>query len=60
MRLHQICHSKIHSLFTEREIEVKYFTIEKLLNNEEIVKFVNWLTNKPNDFYDSTKMKRRK
>lgn len=53
--LHQICHDKIHSLFSERELQVNYNTIEKLLQNEEMNKFVKWVSKRPNDFYDSSK-----
>ncbi len=30
--LHQICHDKIHSVFTEQELATKYNTIEKLIS----------------------------
>lgn len=53
--LHQICHDKIHSIFTERELSVSYNSIEKLLAHPEIKKFVQWLLKKPDDFYDSSK-----
>lgn len=53
--LHKVCHDKIHSLFTERELEVSYNTIESLLANEEVQKFVKWVSKKPNDFYDSSR-----
>ena len=51
--LHRICHNKIHSVFTERELKRYYHTIERLLENEEIQKFVKWLQNKHPDFYES-------
>lgn len=50
--IHRICHDKIHSLFTERELKQEYNTIEKLLQHEEIQKFVKWLANKHPDFYE--------
>lgn len=55
VKLHQVCHDKIHSLFTERELQIKYNTIERLLENDSVVTFVNWIHKKPNDFYDSSK-----
>lgn len=58
VKLHEICHDKIHSLFSEIEIKNHYNTIEKLLTNENIVKFVMWVKNKPVDFYDSSKKKK--
>lgn len=58
--LHRICHDKIHSIFTERELQVSYNTIEKLLSNEEIQKFVKWVEKKEPSFYDSSKQNSRK
>jgi chromatin segregation and condensation protein Rec8/ScpA/Scc1 (kleisin family) len=43
---------KIHSLFTEEELALKYNSIEKLKEHEEIKKFIKWLKNKPDNFYD--------
>ena len=58
--LHKICHDKIHSVFTENELAKTYNTIEKILENEEIKSFVKWVSNKPNDFYDSSKKNKLK
>jgi hypothetical protein len=44
--MHRICHSKIHSVFTERELTQHYHTFERILENEEIRKFVNWVKKK--------------
>ncbi len=51
--LHRVCHDKIHSLFTEQELAVLYNTIDKLLEHDEIKKFVKWVSSKPNDFYET-------
>lgn len=48
--LHKICHSKIHSVFTERELFNYYHTIERLLENEEIQKFVKWVAKKEPEY----------
>ena len=48
--IHTICHSKIHSLFSETELARTYNTIEALRENEEIVKFVKWIGKRPPDF----------
>lgn len=53
--LHDICHQKIHSVFTEKELAKKYNNVEALLSNAEIQKFVNWVKNKPVDFYDTNR-----
>jgi hypothetical protein len=52
VRLHRICHQKIHSVFTEKELEQKFNTIEALLKTREMKKFVNWVQKKPSNFYD--------
>ena len=54
--LHRICHSKIHSLFTEAELSKIYNTIEKLLANDNIGKFVKWVKKKSPDYYDPSKL----
>lgn len=54
VKLHRVCHAKIHSLFTERELAVEYNTVEKLLEHEDIILFVKWISNKPNDYWDSS------
>ena len=41
--LHKICHSKIHSVFTEKELRDYYHTAERILSHEEIKKFVVWV-----------------
>jgi len=53
--LHKICHRKLHTVFTEREMQHHYHTIERLLENEEIQKFVKWIKNKDPEFYVKTK-----
>lgn len=58
--LHRMCHRKIHSVFTERELLNTYHTIETLLSHEEIQKFVKWVANKDPDFYDGSKNHNRK
>lgn len=59
IELHQICHSKIHDVFTETQLLRNYNTIAKLLAHEEMAKFVEWLQGKPPDFYTRGKKKKR-
>ena len=57
--IHNICHQKIHSVFTEKELKNHYNTVEKLLANEAMSKFVKWVGKKHIDFYEvNRKMKR--
>lgn len=58
--MHQICHSKIHSIFTEGELAKDYNTVDKLLENEEIAKFVKWVQKRPDSFSDHNKQHSRK
>jgi hypothetical protein len=59
VRLHDICHGKIHSLFGEGELARHYNTIERLLENEDIQKFVKWVRKKPSDYVDSSRMSKK-
>lgn len=56
--LHQLCHNKIHSLFTVKELERQYYTLELLLKHAAVQAYVDWVQNKPPDFYVRTKEKR--
>ncbi len=61
--IHKICHNKIHTVFTEKELEQYYHTIERLLENEYIQTFVKWVAKKDPDYYEvskSTKERKRK
>ena len=59
--LHRICHQKLHQTFSEREMLHHYNTIERLLENEDIQKFVKWVSKKELDYYSGNKeTKRRK
>jgi hypothetical protein len=53
--LHRICHQKLHTVFTERELFKYYNTIERILENEDIQKFIKWVARKHPDFYDGNK-----
>ncbi len=53
--LHKICHSKLHTVFSEREMQHYYHTINRLLENEDIQKFIKWVSKKAPDFNDKNK-----
>jgi 5-methylcytosine-specific restriction endonuclease McrA len=55
VRIHRICHNKIHSVWTESELAQEFHTVEKIVQNNEIKKFIKWLKKKPADFYTSTR-----
>ncbi|MEM9283382.1 MAG: HNH endonuclease [Verrucomicrobiota bacterium] len=48
--LHTICHSKIHSLFSESELARTYYTIEALRQHEDVDGFVTWVQKRPPEF----------
>ena len=52
--IHKICHRKIHSAFTERELLQTYHTWEALLGHADIAAFVAWVAKKPSGFYTKT------
>lgn len=57
--MHKICHTKIHSVLTETELKTYYHTIERLQEQEEIAKFIKWVSKKPPEFYDGSVKKKR-
>lgn len=58
--IHKVCHRKIHSIFTERELLTIYNNIDKILEHDEIKKFIKWVSKKEVSFYISSKDMRRK
>lgn len=52
--LHPICHRKIHSVFTERELKDRFHTIALLLDHPDIRAFAAWVARKPPDFHERT------
>ncbi len=58
--LHRVCHRQIHATFTERELYNYYNTIDRILENYNIRKFVKWIKNKPPGFHVRTKNTHRK
>lgn len=53
--VHPICHRKIHSLFSERELAVFFDTPGKLASHPEMARFIRWLAGKPPDFHKRTR-----
>jgi hypothetical protein len=59
--IHRVCHSKIHSILTEKQLERNYNTPDKLRAHPEMKKFIVWLKKKEPDFYSrATKHKDKK
>ncbi len=53
--LHKICHDKIHSVIKESELERHYDTIEKLQQQPELARFIEWVQSKLPGFYDGSR-----
>lgn len=45
--IHRVCHSKIHSLFSEKELARLYDTWDALRAHPEIARFVAWVRKQP-------------
>ena len=44
------CHSQLHALLTEKELERDYRSVEKLRAHSELMKFAAWIATKPRGF----------
>jgi|SaaInlStandDraft_4_1057021.scaffolds.fasta_scaffold12980_2 hypothetical protein len=53
--LHNTCHRKIHSVFSERELFNYYHTIDRIMENEDMQKFAKWVTKQPLEFVGISK-----
>jgi hypothetical protein len=58
--MHRICHSKIHTVFSEQELARYYNTVERLLENEEIRKVVSWVRKKDPEYFDRNRTPARR
>ncbi len=53
--IHVICHTKIHSILSEKELRDYYHTPDRLRSHPEIEKFIGWIKNKDPEFRDRNK-----
>jgi hypothetical protein len=60
VRMHRICHRKIHSVLDERALASAYAEPEALKAHPEIAAFVRWVRRKPAEFYKRTEPARRR
>jgi hypothetical protein len=54
-KVHRICHTKVHSVFSERELFNYYHTFERIRDHSEMQKFIKWVEKKDPGFYDKNK-----
>lgn len=52
VRIHKMCHQKIHATFSEHELYSYYHTPERILEHDEMKKFAKWISKKSPEFYD--------
>ena len=45
-KLHKVCHRKIHSAFSNKQLERELNTWEKLKEQQEIITYVEWVKKK--------------
>ncbi len=57
--LHRICHRQLHALFSESELARNYHEVEALRQHPEMVRFLDWVRRKPDDFFERTRKSRR-
>jgi hypothetical protein len=53
--LHKICHQKLHTVLTERELANYYFTEERIREHSEMETFIKWVAGKDPSFYIKSK-----
>lgn len=44
------CGDQLHKLFTNKQLEKTYKTIEAILSNEDVQRWILWISKKPMDF----------
>lgn len=44
------CHSAIHRFISEKQMARQYHTIERLKQHEEVIRFCQWIADKPSGF----------
>ena len=58
--IHRICHRKLHSLFTERELAKEYATPGAVRVHPDMQPFLCWVACKHPEFYSRTATAHRK
>lgn len=44
------CGDILHQFFSNKQLEKEYNTLDKILKNDKVIKWIKWIQNKPNDF----------
>jgi len=54
------CHNNIHAHISEKELEKDYNTLDTIREHPDVVKFTNWIKNKPADTKVPNKRNKRR
>ena len=54
------CGDQLHRLFSNKELEREFNTVESILNNDKVQKWVKWISKKKNFSVPKGTKKRRK
>ena len=54
------CGDQLHKLFTTKELADMYNTIVAIVSNEDVQKWIGWISKKPNDFSVCMKEKKKR
>lgn len=58
--VHRVCHRKLHTLWSERELAALWHDPALIRAHPDIARFARWLKNKPPTFYTRTAPMRRR
>jgi len=58
--MHRACHKQIHALFTETQLARNYASLQALRAHAELVRFINWVRDKPSEFNPPARRSRNK
>lgn len=49
------CHKRVHQIFSEKELAERYNTLQALLDDERIQRWLSWIQGKPLGFRPKTR-----
>lgn len=58
--MHKVCHRKIHSIWSEKELEKNFNDPEVIKQHVEMQKFLKFIKKKEPDYYDRNETHNRK
>ncbi len=58
--VHRVCHRKLHSLFTDRELAEHYASPQAIHAHPDMAAFIRWIRRKPAEYYTRSRTAKRK